>query len=342
MKAVILAGGQGTRLRPLTYTRTKPMVPFLNKPVMEHIVTKLADQDINDIIITTNYKVEQIRDYFGDGSAWGVNLKTLNEDEPLGTAGSVKNAVDHLDDTFIVIQGDNISDIDVHDLYETHKELGGLATLALMEVDDVSHFGIAEMKHDEIVRFKEKPSLEETFSNLANTGIYVFEPEVLDMIPLAFYDFSKNLFPRMLEEKKKICGHVTHEFWKDVGKPEDYLEATHHFLKGKNLMGDHCSVTNSEIVESVLGNNCSVKNSTIRSSVLFDDVSVGEGSSIKHCIIGSGCKIGKDVDIWPGAVIGDNVIIKNGSTIHGSARIGPNISVEGVLDGTRVPEGLNK
>jgi mannose-1-phosphate guanylyltransferase len=333
MKAIILAGGEGTRLRPITYTRTKPMVPFLNKPVMEYIITKLAGQGIDDIIITTNYKVEQISNYFGDGSNFGVSLTVVNEDTPLGTAGSVKNAVDHIDDTFVVIQGDNISDIDVHDLYEAHKEMRGMATLALMEVDDVSHFGIAEMRHGEIIRFKEKPKPEETFSNLANTGIYIFEPEVLDMIPLKFYDFSKNLFPRMLEEKKKICGFVTHDFWKDVGKPEDYLEATHHFLRGKNLIGTGCSLSESEIIESVLGNNCNLVNAMLRSSVLFDDVTIGEGSSLKHCIVGQGCRIGKGVDVWPGAVIGDNVQIADGSVLAGDARVGPNMQVQGKIRG---------
>jgi mannose-1-phosphate guanylyltransferase len=342
MKAVILAGGQGKRLRPLTYTKTKPMIPFLNKPVMEHIVTKLAGQGIDDIIITTNYKVEQIQNYFGDGSKWGVKVTTVNEDDPLGTAGSVKNAVDHLDDTFVVIQGDNISDIDVHDLYESHKELGGMATIALMEVEDVSHFGIAEMKHDEIVRFKEKPKPEETFSNLANTGIYIFEPKVLDMIPLAFYDFSKNLFPKMIEEGKKICGHVTHDFWKDVGKPEDYLEASHYFLHDENMIDASSTVDDSEIFESVLGRDCKVNKSTIRHSVLFDKVKVADNCKIKHCIIGSNCQIGKNVDIWPGAVIGDNVIIQDNSEVRGDARIGPSITVEGRVSGEHKLDGLEE
>lgn len=338
MKAVILAGGKGTRLRPLTYTRTKPMVPFLNKPVIEHIISKLAGDGFKEVIITTNYKAEQIVDYFHTGSDWGVELKVVEEDHPLGTAGSVKNAVDHLDETFAVVQGDSISEIDVREVYNEHKRMGAMATISLMEVDDVSHYGIAEMRGDDIIKFKEKPKPKETFSNLANDGVYILEPEVLDMIPLSFYDFSKDLFPRMLEEGKRICGSVTHAFWRDVGRPHDYLEATHHFLRRKNLIAEGCRV-GGHVVESVLGKGCSVKGE-IRNSVLFDKVEVGEGSSLKNCIVGSRCVIGEDVDIWPGAVIGDDVEIRDGATVRGGARLGPDVTIEegetvdGVLRGT--------
>lgn len=343
MKAVILAGGKGTRMRPLTYTRAKPMMPFLNKPVLEHIINKISGQGYDDVILTVNYMVEQIEEYFGDGSALGVDLRIINEGKPLGTAGCVKNACGCLDDTFAVIQGDNMSEIDVGKLYKQHKKMGGLVTICLMEVEDASLFGIAEMKGDEIVRYKEKPKPDETFSNLANAGIYIIEPEVLDMIPLTFYDFSKNLFPKILAEGKKICGVVTHDFWRDVGKPQDYLEATHYFLKQKNLIADGCSTTGSIIKKSVLGNDCGVANASITDSVLFDNVFVEKNSKLKHCIIGSNCVIGENVDIWPGAVIGDNVEIGKNSTIRGSARVGPNLKVgkEEVIEGVIVPDGID-
>lgn len=344
MKAVILAGGKGTRLRPLTYARVKAMIPFLNKPVLEHIITKLVRQGFDEIILTTNYKTEQIADYFGDGKKFGCKFTIVIEKEALGTAGSVKNAVHHLDDTFALIQGDNISEIDVGALYRSHKKMGGMATISLMEVEDVSHFGIAEMKGDEIIKFKEKPKPEEAFSNLANAGIYILEPEVLDMIPLAFYDFSKNLFPRMLEEGKKICGSVTHSFWKDVGRPEDYLSATHYMLKQKNVIADGCRTTGAEITESVLGRGCKVQGASIASSVLFDNVTVEKGARLKHCIIGSNTTIGEGVDIWPGAVIGDDVEIIGNCVVHGNARVGPHIKLKGdkMIEGTIVPEHLKE
>jgi len=344
MKAVILAGGKGTRMRPLTYTRVKAMIPFLNKPVLEHIVTKLASQGFEEIILTTNYKTEQIADCFGDGKKFGCKFTIATEKDALGTAGSVKNAMGCLDETFAVIQGDNISEIDIGALYHKHKKMGGLATISLMEVEDVSHFGIAEMKGDEIVRFKEKPKPEETFSNLANAGIYILEPEALDMIPLAFYDFSRNLFPKMLEEKKKICGAVSHNFWKDVGRPEDYLTATHYMLKQKNVIGEGCHTSGATIMESVLGNNCKVQGSSIVSSVLFDNVTVEKGAKLKHCIVGSNCIIGEGVDIWPGAVIGDDVEIIGNCVVHGNARVGPCIKLKGdkMIEGTIVPEHLKE
>ncbi len=340
MKAVILAGGEGTRLRPLTYTRPKPMIPFMNRPVIEHIVSRLVKQGFKELIITTNYKVEQIRDYFGDGSKWGAELKVLHEEHPLGTAGSVRNAVDHLEETFAVVQGDNISEIDVKELYKDHKRMGGLATISLMDVDDVTHFGIAEMRGDDIVRFKEKPKHGETFSTLANDGIYILEPELLDMIPPGHFDFSRDLFPKMLSEGKRICGSVTHEFWRDVGTPKDYLEATHHLLREKELIGNDCKV-GGHVVESVLGDDCVVDGGAeIRNSVLFDHVSVGNGATLKSCIIGSCCKIGMNADIWPGAVIGDCVNIGEGAVIKGDARVGPNVDIPNgkVIDGTIFPE----
>ncbi len=343
MKAVILAGGKGTRLRPLTYTRVKAMVPFLNKPILEHIISKLARRGFKEVILTTNYDTRQIIDYFGDGSGLGCDFRVVNEGDPLGTAGSVRNAMGHLNETFAVIQGDNISDIDVGDLYRRHKKMGGLATICLMEVEDVSHFGIAEMNGDEIIRFKEKPKPEETFSNLANAGIYILEPEVLNMIPLAFYDFSKNLFPKMLSEKKKICGVVTHDFWRDVGRPEDYLVATHHMLKQKNLIAEGCKVTNSEVIESVLGKNCSVDNAAISSAVLFNNVTVEKGAKIKNAIIGSDCKIRENVEVYPGAVIGDHVEIGRDSVVKGNARIGPHISLkkDKLIEGVVVPDHID-
>jgi mannose-1-phosphate guanylyltransferase len=343
MKAVILAGGKGTRLRPLTYTKAKPMIPFLNKPVAEHIIEKISKQGFKEILITTNYLVGQIRDYFGDGSKWGVKVRTIEEDRPLGTAGSVKNALDHLDETFAVIQGDNISEIDVGRLYKEHKRMGGLLTISLMEVQDVSLFGVAEMDGDEITAYKEKPLPTEVFSNLANDGIYIVEPEVLDMIPLEFYDFSRNLFPKMLAEGKKICGSVTHDFWRDVGTPKDYLEATHYLLRGQNLITKGSKVDESKVSESVIGDDCSVKGSRIASSVLFDNVRVGAGSRLKDCIVGSNCAIGKNVDIWPGAVIGDDVVIGDNVVVMDDTQIGPKVSIPSnqQIEGRVIPSDVD-
>jgi mannose-1-phosphate guanylyltransferase len=217
----------------------------------------------------------------------------------------------------------------------------GKATISLREVEEVSHFGIAEMKGDEIIRFKEKPTPEETFSNLANSGIYILAPEILDMIPLAFYDFSKNLFPRMLEEGKKICGFVTDAFWKDVGKPEDYLEASKYYLKKENKICEGCSICDSDIKESVIGKNCSVTGSKISSSVVFDNTKMGADTIAENCIIGENCVIEGLVELH-GAVIGDNVIIGSGATVAAGARIGPNVQIasSSSVSGVILPEDL--
>jgi mannose-1-phosphate guanylyltransferase len=341
MKAVILAGGKGTRLRPLTYTRAKPMVPFLNKPVMEHIINKLSKEGFDDIVITTNYKAAEIDGYFGDGSDWGVKIRTVEEKEPLGTAGSVKNAIDHLDNTFAVIQGDSVTDIDVSRVVETHRKNEGKATLCLMRVDEVSHYGIAEMEGAEIVRFKEKPKKEETFSNLANSGIYILEPEILDMIPLEFYDFSKNLFPRMLKEGKKICGHTTTDYWMDIGKPEAYLAATMHYLNGQNMFGENCQIDpGAEIEESVLGNGCKIgAGAELEGSAIFDNVELGQGAEIEDSIIGSNCRIGAGAEVED-SVIGDNVVVGEGARIEEGSRIGPDVEVKAgeKISGTIVPD----
>jgi mannose-1-phosphate guanylyltransferase len=342
MKAVILAGGKGTRLRPLTYTRPKPMVPFMNKPVMEHIIEKLASQGFKEIIITTNIKTTEIEDYFGDGSKWGVDFKLVHEKEPLGTAGSVKNAVHHLDDTFVVIQGDIISDIDIHELYLKHKDNDCMVTMALMEVEDVSHFGIAETDNDGcIVRFKEKPNEQETFSNLANAGIYVLEPEVLDMIPLALYDFSRDLFPKMLHENKRICGCTIHNFWRDVGKPEDYLAATRHYLAKKNKICEGCTIEDTGVSESVIGKNCKIKGSKIKQSVIFDNTSIGEDTIVDNCIIGENCVIEGLVELHD-TIIGDNVAIGRGAAVAPGSRIGPNVQIASgnQASGVILPENL--
>jgi NDP-sugar pyrophosphorylase family protein len=200
------------------------------------------------------------------------------------------------------------------------------------------------MAGSEIIKFKEKPKHNETFSNLANAGIYILEPKVLDLVPLSFYDFSKDLFPNMLAQKKKICGVVTHEFWRDVGRPEDYLEATHYFLRHENLIGKGCQIEGSELSESCIGDGCKIKDATVTGSVLFEGTWVGKGSRLKDCIIGSECTIGDNVDIWPCAVIGDNVDIGNNVVIKGHARIGPDIEIDHgeVCDSVILPEGLKE
>src|SRR3954453_10252039 len=210
MKAVVMAGGEGTRLRPLTSNQPKPMVPVCGKPCIEHIVELLRLHDVTDIVVTLAFLPQVIRGYLGDGSSLGVTLEYSVEESPLGTAGSVKNAQELLDETFVVISGDALCDIDITRLVEFHREKGGLATLALKSVDNPLEFGVVICDEEgRIERFLEKPSWGQVFSDTINTGIYVIEPEVLRRIPVGEpFDFSKQLFPNLLEAGKPLYGYV--------------------------------------------------------------------------------------------------------------------------------------
>ena len=240
MKAVILAGGEGTRLRPLTSNPPKPMMPVANKPMMEHIVSLLAQHGFDDIVVTVAFLANQIRDYFGDGSDFGVTMRYATEDTPLGTAGSVRNAADELDDTFLVISGDVLTDIDLTAFVKAHRDAGASASIALKHVENPLEFGIVITQPDgTIERFLEKPTWGQVFSDTINTGIYVLEPEVFDFIPEGeVVDFSSDVFPALLDDGHTLHGHVTDGYWEDVGTLEAYIRAHTDMLDGR-VQGRH-------------------------------------------------------------------------------------------------------
>lgn len=220
VKVVILAGGKGTRLRPYTYLMPKPMLPVNQKPMLEHIIESLAEQGFKDIYITVGYLGYQIKNYFGNGSRWGVNIKYAEEDKPLGNAGSLNAIKKELEnETFLVIAGDNLSNINYNRFLDYHKEKGGAATIALIENETKIEFGLADLdeKSGEIMKFIEKPTLK----HFAATMIYALEPEVLEHIEEG-KDFAKDVFPALLEEGKKIYGYVHRDYWMDVGRIKDY------------------------------------------------------------------------------------------------------------------------
>jgi mannose-1-phosphate guanylyltransferase/phosphomannomutase len=220
MKAIIMAGGEGSRLRPLTCARPKPMVPIVNRPCMEHIVSLLRSQEIREIGVTLQYLPEEIRNYFGDGKDFGVNLHYYIEDVPLGTAGSVENAASFLDETFIVISGDAVTDCSLQEAVAFHKERGALVTIVLTEVTCPLEYGVViTTKEGRITRFLEKSGWEEVFSDQVNTGIYILEPEVLDYIEAnQQVDFSKDVFPKLLAMGKDMYAIVIKgKYWCDIG-----------------------------------------------------------------------------------------------------------------------------
>src|SRR6202790_176637 len=236
MKAVLMAGGGGSRLRPLTSRRPKPLAPVAGKPIMELILELLRQHGFTDVVATLHYLADEIEAYFGDGSAHGVAMHYVVEDTPLGTAGAVKMAHDLLiGETFVVISGDALTNLDLGAVVRHHREQGNDVTIALQRVTNPLEFGVVVTDESgRIVRFLEKPSWGEVFSDTINTGIYVLEPSILDRMQRGkVYDFSKDLFPEMLREGAKLGGYVIDAYWTDIGNLEQYQGANYDAVSGK-------------------------------------------------------------------------------------------------------------
>jgi len=357
MKAVILAGGVGTRLRPLTFTKPKPMVPLVNKPVIEHVVDYLVSHGLNDIVVTTTFLSEMIMNH--SMYREDVHLSYSTEPKPLGTAGSVKNAgLDLEEEPFVVIHGDSITDLNLRGLIDFHYEAGGLVTIALAHVEDPWNYGIAQLEGDGCVsRFHEKPPKGKCFSNLANTGIYVVEPKAMEFVPdRVAFDFAKDLFHLIQAKGKgegKIYGYDLNadKFWADVGQPDGYMKAMEWILKkakrdvyiGENVEINGSGITGPTVIGDsvVLEENCSVG----PNAVLFEDVHIGKNSNLTRClicehtltgekasimdaIIGAQCELGNEVEvhrgtIWPFVSIPHRSAVEY-STIKRFVRFGAN------------------
>ncbi len=359
MKAVLMAGGSGTRLRPLTCDIPKPMVPMLNKPMAEHIINLLRRHGFDDVFITLYYLPHVIQNYFGDGHEFGVNISyAVEEKMPLGTAGCVKAIEDVLgDETFIVISGDSLTDIDLQQAVAFHKSKGSKATIVLKRVTNPLDFGVVITDQDgRIERFLEKPSMSEVFSDTINTGTYVLEPEVLALLPPdKEVDFSKDLFPLLLERKDPMYGYVAEGYWEDVGNLQSYRQAHYDILDGKVKLelpytkregdiwvGEGTIISPSARVTGpvVIGHNCQIgPGVTITpGTVLGDNVIVGEGSSLKRPIVWNnvyigeeaqlrGCVIGKNSSIKRGANILEGAIVANECNVGENAQIRPEVKV---------------
>ena len=359
MKAIIMAGGEGSRLRPLTCDLPKPMVPVMNIPIMEHNIELLKSHGIKDIGITLMYLPQKIRDYFGNGSNFGVNLHYFTEDSPLGTAGSVKNAEEFLDDTFIVISGDSLTDMDLTDAVRFHKSRRSKATLVLARVDVPLEYGVVITDSDGLVTgFLEKPSWGEVFSDTVNTGTYILEPEVLKHFESGQkYDFSQDLFPLLLQQKEPMYGYVTTGYWCDIGDLKAYMQAHHDIMEGRInvktdaaeiregvwagpgvviepnavvnppcLIGAHCKVGNGAVIDSfcVLGANNVIEDEvTIKRSVIWNNSYIEFGSEIRGAIICSKVNFKHYVSVFEGAVVGDNCVINERVIIKPNIKIWP-------------------
>ncbi len=296
MQAVILAGGFGTRLAPLTYTKAKSMLPLLNKPMISYIISALPKG--TEIVVAANYRNEEIQEFLDKN---GINGIVNKEEKPLGTAGAVKNAEKYIDGTFLVLNSDIISSLNIRKFVQYHMEKRAFVTISLWPVENVEEYGVVDIKKDgRITKFVEKPPRHEAPSNLINAGAYCLEYEVLDYIEDGvFVSMEMDIFPRILEEGRAFYGYNFNGYWIDVGRPESYIKAT-RILLGKE--GLNYKTGNSEIrgklMHSVVGDNCIID----------------EGSILNSCIIYDGCRIGKNVRM-ENCIVADECIIRDGAIL---------------------------
>jgi len=364
MKAVIMAGGEGTRLRPLTSNAPKPMLPLVNRPMMEHIVDLLKHHGIDDIVVTVAFMANTIRNYFGDGSEFGVRMVYATEESPLGTAGSVRNAMDELDERFLVISGDVLTDIDLSAIIRYHDERQAMATIGLAHVDNPLEFGIVITREDgSIERFLEKPTLGQVFSDTINTGIFVLEPEIFDYIaPDRPVDFSSEVFPQLLEEGKPLYGAVAEGYWEDVGTLEAYLSAHKDILDlkvrvgvpgfemtsgvwigegadihpearidGPAVIGDNCRLEAGARLGAytVLGANVRVRSeATLERTVVADNAYLGDAVRLRGTVVGRSCDLRKGVRTEEGVVLGDECFVGEDALVGSGVKVYPFKTIE--------------
>jgi mannose-1-phosphate guanylyltransferase/phosphomannomutase len=347
MKAVVMAGGEGSRLRPITANRPKPLVPVGNQPIMEHILGLLARHGVTDVVATLHYLADEILSYFDDGSDFGVRMSYSVEDTPLGTAGSVKKAEEALrGGTFLIISGDALTDCDLTRAIAFHREKGSIATLILYRVPNPLEFGVVITGADgRVVRFLEKPSWSEVFSDTVNTGMYILEPEIFDYMEQGgAYDWSQDIFPRLLAEGKPMYGYTMEEYWCDVGTLVQYREAQEHLLSGRTTlplagqqtapgvwMGANCSVDDTAtIVPPVcIGRNCKIKSGARIGpyTSIGDNSLIEEGAHVERSVVWEGCYVGPNVGVHS-AILGSRVTIKRDTVVREDAVIGDRCLVD--------------
>lgn len=365
MRAVLMAGGSGTRLRPLTCDLPKPMVPILNRPIAEHIINLLKRHKITEVVATLHYLPDVMRDYFQDGSDFGVQMTyAVEEDQPLGTAGCVKNIAELLDETFLVISGDSITDFDLTAAIEFHKRNKSKATLILTRVPNPVEFGVVITDEQmRIRRFLEKPSASEIFSDTVNTGTYILEPSVLDYLPVnEESDFSKDLFPLLLEKDEPMYGYIADGYWCDVGHLDAYREAQYDGLQqkvlldyayeekkpgiwiGQNtfidptakieapaLIGSNCRIGQRVHIEAgtVIGDNVTVgADADLKRPILWNGAIIGEEVHLRACVICRGTRVDRRAHVLEGAVVGPLCTVGEEAQVSPGVRVWPSKKIE--------------
>lgn len=351
MKAVVLAGGEGTRLKPLTYKRPKPLMPVAGRPCIEYVIRSLVSSGFQEIITTTAYLSDTLIKSIGDGVDYNASILYSFEANPAGTAGAVRRVANFIDDTFVVAMGDILADVDFRALYDFHKRKGGVVTIALTEVEDPTQYGIVGIDgKGRILKFKEKPSREEAFSKLANAGIYVCEPDIMDFIPAdEKFDFAKDLFPKLLSKGLVMYGQRLEGVWMDIGRPHDLWKASMEVVRreGKPLrragvasegpvildasavLEDGVTLTGPCYVGpaatlrrgSVADNACLYEaarlegKAVVRKSIVLEGSVVGAGAEIVDSVVSQNCVIEEGAHI-SGSIIGDDMTVRAGSRLE--------------------------
>jgi mannose-1-phosphate guanylyltransferase/phosphomannomutase len=341
MKAIIMAGGFGTRLRPLTNNLPKPMVPMANRPIMEHIVTLLKNYSITDLKALLYFQPEAIKEYFGDGSALGVNLDYVSATVDLGTAGSVGAAMKKDPETTLVISGDVLTDIDLKEAINSHKTKKALATVVLTRVENPLPYGIVITDDTgRIMRFLEKPGWGEVFSDTINSGIYILDKKVLPFIPEGReFDFSKDLYPLLLEKKKPIYGYVAEGYWKDVGSLDGARIDFSASFEGKVVIGRNSRIeAGARVVNSIVGDNTVIdEGAVVIDSVIWEDVTVGRGAFLQENVVAGYTEVSDGAHLGEGAIVSDHCHIGRNSSVRANVKVWPYKHVE---DGATLASSL--
>jgi NDP-sugar pyrophosphorylase family protein len=337
MKGLILAGGKGTRLRPLTLNTPKPIVPVANAPFLLYQIDLMLSAGIKEVILSLSYQPRKIEDLLKDGTDYGIEIRYAVEGTPLGTGGAFKNAEQHIDSTTVVFNGDVLTGLDLAAVVAKHRESGAAATIVLTPVDNPSAYGLVETAADGAVRrFIEKPGPDEITCNTINAGVYVLEPSVLKYIPRDEpYSFERGLFPTLLEKKERVLSFILDKYWIDIGTPKKYLEVHHDILAGRflsrrvpataldraalpaNVSIDTKSIIDSDVTirggvrieNSVIGRNCKIEEgAAIIDSVVWAGNTIDAGAVVNGAILGKGCYVGRSVTVRPGVVLGDKTV----------------------------------
>jgi len=338
-----MAGGEGTRLRPMTANQPKPMLPVANRPIMEHVLRLLKRHGFDETIVTVQFLAAMVRNYFGDGEEFGMSLQYATEEMPLGTAGSVRNAEDALrEEPFLVISGDALTDMDLTALVDFHQEKGALVTVGLARMPNPLEFGIVITQEDgRIQRFLEKPTWGQVFSDTVNTGLYVMEPEVLAEVPPGeVVDWSGDVFPRLLERGAPLYGYISDGYWEDVGTHESYLKVQADVLARRvqtDIAGFEVSPgvwvaegAGAHLREyTVIGSNVVIKEGAfVHRAVVHNNVYIGQGVNLRGCVIGKNTDVMRLARIEEGAIVGDECVIEPEAYLSAKVKVYPFKTIE--------------